>query len=64
LRHSAGGHKPGFIVAGNDKSLNLSLLAKYTRKSIEELLPPLKRLMKTKQIKLLIRVSERKRVSK
>ena len=58
LRHSAGGRLPGKIVAGNDKSLTLGQLAKYLRKSVEELLPPLKRLMLTNRIRLLVATTE------
>ena len=59
LRHSAGGRQPGNIVAGDGKHLNLSQLARYMRKRIVELLPPLTSLMKAGRIKLLVHSSEK-----
>jgi hypothetical protein len=58
LRHSAGGRSPGEIVAGSGEYLTLKQLAIYLRKNIEELLLPLKRLMVTGRIKLLVATAE------
>jgi len=54
LRHSKGGRRPGYLVAGSNEPLTLSRLARYLWVSVEELLPPLKRLMITDRIKLLV----------
>lgn len=59
LRHSAGGRQPGNIVAGDGKHLNLSQLARYMRKQVSGLLPPLTSLMKAGRIKLLVHSSRK-----
>ena len=58
LRHSAGGRKPGYLVAGSGEPLTLSRLARFMFVKLEELLPPLKRLMVTDRLKLLVATSE------
>jgi len=58
LRHSAGGRSPGEIVAGSGEHLTLKQLARYLRKTVEELLPPLQQLMRTDRVKVVVKSSE------
>jgi len=58
LRHSAAGRQPGWLVAGSGEPLTVARLARYLWVQIEELLPPLKRLMVTDRVRLLVATSE------
>jgi len=58
LRHSAAGRKPGYLVAGSNEPLTLSRMARFLWVSVEELLPPLRRLMVTDRVRLLVATTE------
>jgi len=50
LRYSGASRRPGWVVAGNNEPLCLDDLAYYLRLKVDEIVEPLKRLMKTGRV--------------